>query len=108
MEPLFMIRTAITGILCLALAGTAILRLSAEQQVREERSAIARLDRQERQLEAEIDRLRFEVEVLESAPRLGELSADRLSLAPGSGEQMANGDKLLDVIDPDLRSEGQP
>ncbi|MCQ8185076.1 cell division protein FtsL [Parvularcula maris] len=103
-----MIRFAIFAVLSLALAGSAIMRLSAEHQVREERRAIARLDRQEKQLQAEIDRLRFEVEVLESAPRLGELSADRLSLAPGSGEQMADGDVLRGVIDPAPRVETQP
>jgi hypothetical protein len=103
-----MIRTLFIAALAVLFAGTAIMRLAAEQEVQEERRAIARLERQEKQLEAEIERLRFEVEVLESAPRLGELSADRLSLTPGSGEQMANGDALLGVIDPAPRVERQP
>lgn len=103
-----MIRPILLSALALVLTGSAILRLSAEHQVRTEKHAIAKLDRQESRLKAEIDRLRFEVEVLESAPRLNELSANRLPLAPGSGRQMADGDVLLDAIDPAAVLEQRP
>ena len=103
-----MIRLVLTSSLALVLVASAIFRLSAEHAVREERIALSKLGREEMQLEAEIARLRFEVEVLESAPRLKELSSRRLPLAPGSGRQMADGDVLLDVIDPAARLENRP
>lgn len=103
-----MIRTLFLTTLAVVIAGTAIFRLHTEHQVRTEKSAIARLDRQQAQLRAEIDRLVFEVEVLESAPRLNELSADRLPLSPGSGRQMADGEVLRDVLDPATRLENRP
>lgn len=103
-----MIRHVVTAALAIVFVGAAIFRLTAEHEVREEKRALARLDRHEAQLEAEIARLRFEVEVLESAPRLNELSHRRLPLAPGSGRQMADGDVLLDVIDPAARLENRP
>ncbi|GGY41681.1 FtsB/FtsL family cell division protein [Parvularcula lutaonensis] len=103
-----MIRLLSFAALAAILTGSAIFRLSAEHQVRMEARAIAKLERQEAQLQAEIDRLQFEVEVLESAPRLNELSQGRLPLAPGSGRQLADGDVLLDVIDPAARMENRP
>lgn len=103
-----MIRLATLAVLIVAVAGAAIVRLTAEHEVRAERRAISKLERQQAKLQAEVDRLRFEVEVLESAPRLNELSADRLPLTPGSGRQMADGDVLLDAIDPAARLEDYP
>lgn len=103
-----MIRVLSLTLLALVVTGSAIFRLSAEHQVRTEKKALATLDREESQLRAEIDRLRFEVEVLESAPRLNELSAYHLPLAPGSGRQMADGDALLNAIDPAVRLEQRP
>lgn len=96
------------AVLALAISGTAIFRLHTETQVRLEKSELRKLDRQEAQLRAEIDRLTFEVEVLESAPRLNELSADRLPLAPGRARQMADGEVLRDVLDPAARLEMRP
>lgn len=103
-----MIRLLSFAALAVILTGSAIFRLSAEHQVRMEGRAIAKLERQQAQLQAEIDRLQFEVEVLESAPRLNQLSKGRLPLAPGSGRQLADGDVLLDVIDPAARMENRP
>ncbi|MEM9838133.1 MAG: hypothetical protein AAF830_03155, partial [Pseudomonadota bacterium] len=95
-----MIRFLVLSVLVLSVAGSAAFRLHTEHRIRTEQSAIAKLDKQHDRLRAEIDRLSFEVDVLESAPRLNELSAERLPLAPGSAGQMADGDVLRDVIDP--------
>lgn len=103
-----MIRTLLFTALALIVTASAIFRLQTEHLVRQERAAIARLEHRQEQLEAEINRLTFEVEVLESAPRLNELSADRLPLAPGSGSQMADGEVLRDVLDPAARWEIRP
>lgn len=103
-----MIRTLFLAVLALSLTGSAIFRLHTEHRVRIEERAIVALDRQEERLRAEIDRLSFEVEVLESAPRLNELSADRLPLAPGQSRQLADGDVLRDVLDPAARLESAP
>jgi len=102
------IRTLFLAALALSLTGSAIFRLHTEHRVRTEERAIVALDRQEERLRAEIDRLSFEVEVLESAPRLNELSADRLPLAPGQSRQLADGDVLRDVLDPAARLESAP
>lgn len=100
-----MIRNVLFVVMAITVALTAILRLAAENTVRAERSELARLERQQARLQAEIDRLHFEVEVLESAPRLNELSAGLLPLAPGSAGQMADDTVLRDVLDPSARLE---
>jgi len=103
-----MIRNVVLFALVIAVTGAAVFRLQAEHAVREERRELAELDRLEDQLRAEIERLRFEVDVLESAPRLKELSEGRLPLVPGSANQLADGETLRDVIDPAARLENQP
>lgn len=103
-----MIRTVFIAGLAVCVAGTAMFRLYTEHRVRTEEARISRLVQHQDVLRAELDRLRFEVEVLESAPRLNELSAERLPLAPGSPRQMADGDILRDVIDPAARLEIAP
>jgi hypothetical protein len=100
-----MIRPLILAALIAAAAASAAFRLHTETTVMHERKAIGRLDREAANLRAEIDRLSFEVEVLESAPRLNELSADRLPLAPGSARQMADEEVLREVLDPAQRLE---
>ncbi|MEM1379332.1 MAG: hypothetical protein AAGH41_01780 [Pseudomonadota bacterium] len=103
-----MIRFVVFSALALSITGSAIFRLHTEHRVRTEESAIRSLSRQEQLLRAEIDRLSFEVEVLESAPRLNELSVDRLPLAPGNGQQLDDGDVLRGVLDPAVRLETAP
>jgi len=100
-----MIRNVLFTTMALVVAGTAIFRLAAENTVRAERSELTRLQTQQARLQAEIDRLHFEVEVLESAPRLNELSIGRLPLAPGSAGQMADEEVLRDVLGPSARLE---
>ncbi|MEM9809684.1 MAG: hypothetical protein AAF788_00505 [Pseudomonadota bacterium] len=95
-----MIRIVCLMALTMALTTSAIFRLHTETGVRHEIQSLALLEREQANLEAEIERLNFEVEVLESAPRLNELSADRLPLAPGGAQQVADGEVLRDVLDP--------
>lgn len=94
------VRTLIIASLVLTTTASAAFRVHAEHEVRVEKSAIRKLGREERQLRAEIERLRFEVDVLESAPRLNELSRGLLPLAPGNAQQLADGERLRTVIDP--------
>lgn len=103
-----MIRTLCLPVLVLAVTGAAVFRLEAEQRVRVEQHELARLERQAQSLRAEIERLRFEVDVLESAPRLKELSLGRLPLEPGSAHQLADGETLRHVIDPAASLESRP
>ncbi|MEM1409369.1 MAG: hypothetical protein AAGG79_01325 [Pseudomonadota bacterium] len=86
-------------------AASAIFRLSGEHAVGQQEAALTRMASYEEHLSAEIDRLRFEVEVLESAPRLKEVGDSRLGLAPGNARQLADGRRLRDVIDPAARLE---
>ncbi|MEM6747572.1 MAG: hypothetical protein AAF608_09155 [Pseudomonadota bacterium] len=98
-----MIRVLVLSLLAVSLSASAIFRLHTETVVRAERRDLAQLERERGDVEAELDRLRFEVEVLASAPRLNELTADRLPLAPGSVRQTADGEGLREVLDPIAR-----
>ncbi|MEO1040786.1 MAG: hypothetical protein AAFX52_00715 [Pseudomonadota bacterium] len=100
-----MIRVLALCVLAVSLSASAIFRLHTETVVRAERHELARLDREQGHIESELDRLRFEVEVLASAPRLHELTADRLPLTPGSVRQTADGEGLREVLDPVARWE---
>ncbi|MEM0929082.1 MAG: hypothetical protein AAGI89_07305 [Pseudomonadota bacterium] len=100
-----MIRVLVLSLLAVSLSASAIFRLHTETVVRAERRDLAQLERERGDVEAELDRLRFEVEVLASAPRLNELTADRLPLAPGSVRQTADGEGLREVLDPIARWE---
>jgi cell division protein FtsL len=100
-----MIRMFFLACLAFALSSSAIFRLYTETQIRSERRELAQMEEQRAGLQSQIDRLNFEVEVLESSQRLNELSAGRLPLAPGSARQLADGDELRDVLDPVARWE---
>lgn len=72
------------GLLVLAAAG----RYYAEAQVRQRQQELARLQETREQTLSEIDSLRLDVQVLESATRLRELNDQRLDLVSVRAEQL--------------------
>ncbi len=84
----------LTGLLALAAAG----RFHAEAEVRGQRVALSAVAEEKREVEADIERVRLEVEVLESAGRLSELNADHLTLRAVRAGQLVGDHEVAGVI----------
>ena len=90
--------------LTLLLAAAAAGRFHAEAEVRRSEREIERLDREADVLSANVERVRLDVEVLESAGRLSKLNASNLALGTVRAEQLLDDRSLAGVIG--LPSEG--
>lgn len=84
----------LAGLLALAAAG----RFHAEAQVRQVERQLSQLSRDKQKVEGEIERVRLEVEVLESAGRLSELNANHLALRAVRAEQLVDDQAVAQVI----------
>lgn len=84
----------LVGLLVLAAAG----RFYAEAQVRESEREIARLEERAGALTGEIEKVRLDVEVLESASRLSKLNSSRLALGTVRAEQLLDDQEFARVI----------
>lgn len=84
------------------LVAMALGRFYAEAEVRQSERTLAQLSEQKIMLEREIDRVRLDVEVLESATRLRELNEEYLALRTVKAEQMVDDQVLAEVIGVDV------
>ncbi len=87
--PLFL-----SALLVLAAAG----RFHAEAQVRDSERVLANLQEERSTIEREIDQVRLDVEVLESAGRLQELNAAYLALGTVRAEQLLDDHEMAEML----------
>ena len=85
---------SLVALLAVAAAG----RFHAEAKVRQSEIELDRLAEQKEDLNRDIDRVRLDVEVLESAGRLTELNADRLALRTVRAEQLVDDSEFAGVL----------
>ena len=86
--------------LCILVAAAAFGRYRAEVSVREVKAEASSLDRQARQLEADIMVLRAEIAYLESPERLKKIADATTNLEPLAGHQLVSASSFLSVVTP--------
>lgn len=85
-------------VLVFLLVATAAGRFYAEAQVRQSAKEIARLEREAAYMTANIESVRLDVEVLESAGRLSKLNASHLALGTVRAEQLLDDRGFAEII----------
>lgn len=88
----------VTPILCVLLAAAAIARFGAEADHRAAARALAAAEERNAVASLAEHRLRLEVEVLESAGRLGDVNARTVGLVPARPSQLTDARRFADAI----------